>query len=241
MKMSNWCAVAGMILLVFCLQWGLKYQMLWQMSYTKQCYNQIADNALEYGLQLGTAEDSSAVPYVNEDVAVSGFQESLLKGFGLSAHSSEGRAMLDSISCIIILQKEYYSVITREGTTRYPYETELGDWKIQFHMDGTVIYNNNKTGQSYERQQENSQNRRTGIVTECIEETLETVLREEIKGRNYKIDFPSVREDACHTLDGIGMLAFLQYVQYDTDGLHCNRFVLSGARVVQKNDSGWTK
>lgn len=195
MKISHWCVVAGMIMLVFCLKWGMKYQLLWQLSYTKQCYNQIADNALEDGLQAGTAERDFAVPYVDETAAVNGFKDSLLKGFDLSAQSPEGKRMLDCICCIVILQEEYYSVITNEGTTRYPYETDVA-------------------------------------VSDCIEKTMENVLKEQLKDKQYIIDFPSVREEACHTLEGVGMLAFIQYGDYYIDGVRYNRFVLSGARVV---------
>lgn len=248
MKISHWVIIGSIIMLVFCLTWGMKYQLLWKLNFTETCYNQITDNALEDGLMAGTTESSFSVPVIDEVQAVKGFKKSLLKGFDLTEESPGGKRMLECISCIIILQNEYYSVITQEGREQYPYEVQYGDWVIQFSMEGNVRCRNSKTLKMYEGTEESIRELvgydsddvgnktinswRQQVVTDCVEETMEDVLKEQIKGKNYRIDFPQIREDACHTLEGISMLAFLQYGEYDLDGLQCNRYVLSGARVM---------
>lgn len=245
MKSSHWCVIAGMILLVFCLRWGMQYQLLWKVSYTRLCYNQLADNALEDALQRGVAD--AATPYIDEAVAVETFEDSLLKGFDVSRESAGGKRLLDCITCIVILQNDYFSVITQDGSKQYSYQCQYGDWQVTFSMDGEVIckrigYNIQFQGtEAYIRSivgysSQSDEDWRMQVITDCVEEKLEVTLKEQIKDTQYIVDFPQIKEEACHTLDGVGMLSFIQYEEYSMDGCDYSRYVFSGVRLVDKAD-----
>ncbi|MCI8372992.1 MAG: hypothetical protein HFI75_11490 [Lachnospiraceae bacterium] len=248
MKLSNLVLVFGILITAFSLEWGMKNQLLQKASYTRFTYNQLADHALEDGLDAGTANDSSSFPYVDEQKAVQAFRESLLKGFGLTEDSLEGQRLLSCIACVVIMQNQYFSVITEEGTVHYPYRASRGTWNIDFNMDGTCVCENQEKQERYEGSEEEikelfshfNQNSseytfpcRNQVVTECIEEKIKETIQNKYHNQYaFQIDFPDMEEEACHTLQGIGMLGFMQYQQYEINGYTCSRFSLSGARLV---------
>lgn len=203
MKISNWCVIAGILMVVFSLRWGIKYQFLWMTSYTRFSYNQLADNAIEDGLQAGIMECTSTEVVIDEEAAVQGLKNSLLKGFGLTEDSLDGQRLLDCVACIVILQEESFSVITKDGKEYYQYPCEKGHWD-------------------------------SNLISQCVEEKVESVLTKQVGFQEYLIDFPSVREEWCHTLDGVGMLCFMRYQSYNIDSMSYRRFIVSGARVTEE-------
>lgn len=201
MKISHWCVIAGMIMVVYGLKWGMKYQFLWTLTYTKICYNQLTDNALEDGLREGVSVDDSGEMVVDEDAAVKGFQESLLRAFDISGETAEGQHLLRCVACVVVMHKDSFTVITEEGKQSCEYDCE-----------GTELT--------------------SSVISRQIEEKMQEVLEKQQPKKKYLIDFPAVRDEYCHTLEGVGMLCFMQYGDYKVDGMNYNRYVLSGARVV---------
>ena len=196
MKLSHLSMIAGMLIVISCLQWSLKFQMLQKASYTRFCYNQIVDNAIEDGLCAGVVQENTLVPYVDEEKAIEGFEQSLLRGFGVLEGSAEADKLLSCVGCIVILQAESFTVYAGDTKETFPYSAA-----------GNTVANS-------------------------VEEQVQKALKKRFpKRQQYLIDFPEIEEEACHTLQGVSMISFMQYDEYSIDGFACNRYTLSGARL----------
>lgn len=250
MRLSDLVLIFNILVISGTLSWGLKCQLLMKTSYTRFCYNQIVDNAVEDGLLKGTDKDGSLYPVVDEAAAVSEFHKSLLQGFGITQESWEGQRLLACIGCIVILQNQYFCIITGDGMVRYPYQTGFGAWIIDFSMDGVLTCRNIVTNEIRKGSEEEIRHLigyysdgnstinsawKNEVVTECVQQKVSEVLTMHAgDGASYRVIFPVIEEDHCHTLSGIGMLCFMQYASQTVDGYTCSRFTVSGARVEER-------
>lgn len=248
MKLSDFCIVFAVIVITYSLEWGMQNRLLQKAAYTKYCYNQLFDNAIEDGLEAGIEADASPFPAVDENVAVDKFHESLFKAFDVTETSSEGKRLLSVIGCIVILQNQYFSTITEEKIVHHPYRMSYNGWNIDAYMDGTFCWESEVTGERYigketeireffdlpeEDTEAVSSIWKNQIVTDCVEQEVQEILNNKYSGiAQYEIDFPSIEEEACHTLQGVGMLCFVQYTRHSIDGYAVNRFTVSGAETI---------
>ena len=178
---------------------------------------------------------------------MSEFCRSLLRGFGITAESYEGKRLLSCIGCIVILQNRYFCIVTKDGTVKYPYRTRYKEWSIDFCMDGMLLCRNIDTYEhisgtedevrhliGYYSDQNNMKTSvwKNQIVTDCVQKKVSEILNQNTgNAADCRVVFPVIEEDNCHTLSGIGMLCFMQYDNQTVGGYTCSRFTVSGARV----------
>lgn len=245
MKFSHWCVLTGALFLVQVVSWSLQEQLLQKLEYTRVCYNQIVDNAVEDGLLAGVT-DTYGIADVDCNVAVEAFKESLLNGFDVTKDSVSGKKILDKIRCLVILKNQYFIVITPKEQQLHEYESLYNEWNIRFTLDGQVqcqkeghsekyvgteLQIRQKIGYNPEVSQSNWKNE---AITDSIEKQVELAINQDgYKDADYHIDIPSVEEVSTHTIWGLGMLCFMKYDTYIFNDMKYDRYTLSVAQIKE--------
>lgn len=196
MRIEHWCMIAAGCILLSNTGWSLKWQLDRQLEYTRCCYNQMADNAVEDGLQAGLVYRDGEI-FLDEEKAVREFETNLLKSFDESKESPGGIRLLNCIKCLVILKKEEFVVRANGETKRYAYGKSPID----------------------------------RVNTKIQEE-----LHKNTDTKTYQVDFPVVREDACHTLHGISMVCVMHFPKILPFEQKGDRYFVSAARVKERPD-----
>lgn len=246
MKFSNWCILAGALILIQTVSWMLQDRMLEKLEYTRICYNQIADNAVEDGVEAGLT-DRYGVVDIDQYTSVEAFEESLLNGFDVTRDSAAGKRLLDKIGCLVILKNQYFVVKTHESSKVFYYETYYDSWTIRFTLNDRVECRKKGDSAIYTGTQqqirekigynpENTELTWAGeVITECIERQVEyAICQDGAKTADYEIDFPAVEELSTHTIWGPGMLCFMKYDTYEIGNNRYDRYTLSVAQLKEK-------
>lgn len=193
MRIEHWCLIAAGCLIMSNTGWTLKWQLQQKLAYTRTCYNQMSDNAVEDGLYAGLFYRDGKV-YLDEEKAILGFETSLLRSFDESKESQGGKKLLNSIQCLVILEEEEFIVRANGVTKRYSY------------------------GNS---------------VTESVNTKIQEELHKNTDTKKYQVDFPIVREDACHTLSGISMICIMHFPKILPFEQEADRYFVSAARATE--------
>lgn len=251
MRLEQWCIVASVGMIVSSVVFGMKFNLQSRMAYTRFCYNQMVDSALEDGLLAGIQHTAAvAYPEVDNEAAMDCFKKSLMKSFDISEETADGKRLLDCLKCTIIIENEYATVYNGTESFRVLYKTEKNGWNVTFYLDGYVNAVNTLSGETVDGNEELVRRTigyqdgfgkgkesvwRDQTVSECISEAMEQVLcqKDEITAE-YIVDFPIVEEDWCHNIRGVSMISFWDYGSWFLDGHNYDRYLLSGARVVMK-------
>lgn len=196
MRIEHWCMIAAGCILLSNTGWSLKWQLDQKLEYTRCCYNQMADNAVEDGLHAGLVYKDGKI-CVDEEKAIREFETSLLKSFDESKESPGGKRLLDSIKCMVILEKQEFVVCANGETKHYVY------------------------GKS---------------AIESVNTKIQEELHKNTDTKTYQVDFPVVREDACHTLSGISMVCVMHFPRILPFEQKADRYFVSAARVREEPD-----
>lgn len=229
---------------------GMKFRLQSRVAYTRFCYNQMVDSALEDGLMEGIRHSDSAYPEVDDEMALQRFKECLMKSFDVSEETAQGKKLLDCLKCTVIIENEYATVYGGKEPVRVLYKTSQNGWDVTFYLDGYVRAVNSANGEiadgneefvrrvigyqeGYTQERESAW--RDETVSECVSEAMEQVLcgNDEMTAE-YIVDFPIEEEEWCHNIRGVSMISFWDYGAWFLDGKNYDRYLLSGARVVQK-------
>lgn len=246
LRIEHGCILMILLLIVTSLFWGMRQGMLQRLAYTRYCYNQLADNAIEDGLDAGCRFQGGSYPKIDEEVAKNTFISSLCKSFDVTKESEDGKRLMNCVKGIVFLQNDFFSLTTGDKTTRYYYEMEIQGWKLQCSLDGRMIATHSLTGKSvlgdeeeirrhigvWEGYEEGENILVQRIIINSIEPVLTSLVQKYAGREGCRIDIPLVKEENTHTLTGVSMLCMMQYDRKYVDGCEMERYALSGARVI---------
>lgn len=193
MRIEHWCIVAAGCLLVSNTAWTLNWQLQQKLAYTRTCYNQMADHAVEDGLYAGTVYKDKKV-CVDEEKVILGFENSLLDSFDETRESPGGKRLLACVKCMVILTENGFFIYVDGKNTYYSY------------------------GNS---------------VAESVSEKIQEELHKIPDCKKLEVDFPMIREDACHTLRGVSMVCVMKFPKILPFGQEADRYFISAARVSE--------
>lgn len=249
MRIEHGCVLMLLLMIVASLFWGMKQGMLQKLAYTRYCYNQLADNAIEDGLDAGCRHQGGSYPLIDEEVAWKAFSDSMCKGFDITADSVEGRRLMQCVKGVFFLQKDYFTVRVDEESKRYPYEVKIQGWAVSCSLDGRMKARHQLTGEHIFGSEEEIRRRLfmwegyeedrnilvQYVVIGSVAPELSKIVQQSAGKEHYSVDIPLIEEDGAHTILGVSMLCFLQYDTYQVDGCVMERYALSGARVIKNH------
>jgi len=246
MRIEHGCVLMLLLMIITSLFWGTRQGMLQKLAYTRYCYNQLADNAIEDGLDAGCRHQGGSYPPIDEEVAWQAFWDSMYKGFDITADSAAGRHLAWCVKGMIFLQKDYFTVRIDGKSNQYPYEARIHGWVINCSLDGQMKACHQLTGERIFGSEEDIRRRLSMwegyengknilaqyVVAGSVAPELFKIVQQSVGEERYSVDIPLIEEDNVHTIMGVGMLCFLQYDTYQVNGCAMERYALSGARVI---------